>query len=174
MEFDLNKAISILERTPSILRVFLKDLSTEWTHQNEGDNTWSPYDIVGHLIQGEKTDWIVRSEIILADNPNKDFEPFDRFAQFKNSKGKSLKKLLDEFEQLRVENLKKLRAMNLSDKKLALKGNHPEFGLITLRQLLTTWVAHDLGHISQISRVMAKQYKSEVGPWIEYLSILKK
>jgi len=174
MKFELKKAISTLERTPAILKVFLQDLPSDWTHENEGDNTWGAYDIVGHLIHGEKTDWVIRAKIILGNNPNKEFEPFDRFIQFKNSKGKSLNRLLNEFEQLRIKNLKKLRSMNLSDEKLALEGIHPEFRKVTLKQLLSTWVTHDLGHIAQISRVMAKQYQAEVGPWIEYLSILKR
>ena len=174
MEFELNKAISILERTPVVLRDLLEDLSDEWTHQNEGENTWSAYDVVGHLIQGEKMDWIVRAEIILGNEQNKMFESFDRFAQFENSRGKSLNQLLNECGKLRIENLKKLKSMDLSAKNLALEGIHPELGVANLKQLLSTWVAHDLGHISQICRVMAKQYKSEVGPWMEYLGILKK
>jgi uncharacterized damage-inducible protein DinB len=174
MEFEINKAISILGRTPRVLKVLLEDLSEEWTHENEGENTWSPYDVVGHLIQGEKTDWISRAEIILGNDQNKTFESFDRFAQFESSKGKSLNQLLDEFGKLRIENLEKLRLMDLSAKNLALEGIHPELGKANLKQLLSTWVTHDLGHISQICRVMAKQYKSEVGPWFEYLGILKK
>jgi hypothetical protein len=149
-------------------------LSEGWTHRNEGENTWSPYDIIGHLIVGEKTDWVVRTEIILADNPDKKFEPFNMTAQFDYAIGKSLDQLLVEFKTLRSENLKKLRAMDLGDDQLLLTGIHPEFGAVTLKELLSTWVAHDLGHIAQISRVMAKQYGSEVGPWIKYLGILKK
>jgi hypothetical protein len=149
-------------------------LSPEWTDPNEGDNTWSPFDVIGHLIHGEKTDWIIRAKIILADGPIKEFESFDRFAQFENSKGKTLNQLLDEFEMLRVQNLEQLRSMNISIKDLSLEGTHPQFGKVTLKELLATWATHDLGHIAQISRVMAKQYKAEVGPWIEYLGILKK
>jgi uncharacterized damage-inducible protein DinB len=174
MEFETNKAISVLEKTPSVLRTLLEDLAKEWIHQNEGENTWSPYDIVGHLIHGEKTDWIARAEIILENDLDKKFESFDRFAQFENSKGKSLNQLLDEFEKLRIENLNKLKQMDLSTENLTLEGIHPEFGPVTLKQLLATWVAHDLNHIAQISRVMAKQFKTEVGPWKEYLGILKK
>lgn len=172
MKFELQKAILILERTPNILKAYLQDLPPEWTHQNEGDNTWSPYDVVGHLIHGEKTDWVVRAGIILNDGPNKAFEPFDRFAQFENSKGKSLNQLLSEFEQLRAENIKKLKSMNISAADLSLEGMHPGLGRVTLKQLLATWVSHDLGHIAQISRVMAKLYKAEVGSWKAYLKIL--
>ncbi len=174
MKFELNKAVAILERTPSVLRVYLKDLAQEWISENEGGNTWSPYDVVGHLIHGEQTDWIIRTKIILGNNKNKEFEPFDRFAQFENSQGKSLNQLLDEFESLRKENLKQLKYLNLDESNLNLEGIHPELGIVTLKQLLSTWVTHDLGHISQISRVMAKQYKSEVGPWLQYINILSK
>lgn len=173
MEFELNKAIEILKRTPKSLKVLLNDLSNDWVYENEGINTWNPFDIVGHLIHGEKTDWIVRCNIILRNNSNNKFAEFDRFAQFENSKGKSLTELLNEFEQLRTKNIKELNSLNISNKELNLKGIHPEFGTINLRQLISTWVVHDLGHISQISRVMAKQYKDEVGPWIAYLGILK-
>ena len=174
MKFDLEKSISILARTPIVLKTYLEGLSKDWTNHNEGENTWSPFDIVGHLIVGEKTDWIVRAEIILAHNPDKNFEPFNMAAQFDYAKNKSLDQLLDEFEMLRIENLNKLKAMNLTDDQLLQIGVHPEFGKVSLKELLSTWVAHDLGHIAQISRVMAKQYKSEVGPWIKYLGILQK
>jgi len=174
MRFNLEEAISILARTPIVLNTYLKGLSEDWTNHNEGENTWSPFDIIGHLIIGEKTDWLIRAEIIIADNPNKDFKPFSMTAHFDYAKGKSLDQLLVEFEMLRFENLKKLKAMNLSDDQLLLTGIHPEFGKVTLKELLSTWVAHDLGHIAQISRVMAKQYSSEVGPWRKYLGILKK
>ena len=174
MKFDLDEAISILERTPLVLKTYLEGLSEDWTNHNEGENTWSPFDILGHLIVGEKTDWIIRVQIIIADNPDKNFRPFDMAAQFEQGRGKSLAQLLSEFEVLRNENLKKLRTMNLTDEQMLLTGIHPEFGEVRLMELLSTWVAHDLGHIAQISRVMAKQYKSEVGPWIKYLGILKK
>ena len=173
MKFNLIQGISILERTPATLRSLLEGLSEDWTHQNEGGESWSPYDIIGHLIHGELTDWVVRTEIILSDKADKTFETFDRFAQFENSKGKSLSQLLDEFGYLRDENIKKLKGMNISEDNLKLEGNHPQLGLITLKQLLATWVAHDLGHIYQISRVMAKQYKSEVGPWTQFLRVLQ-
>jgi len=173
MNFELNRAMEILERTPKILRAYLKDLSSEWISENEGNDTWSPCDIVGHLIHGERTDWIIRAKIILSKRKENTFEPFDRFAQFTNNKGKSLNELLVEFEQLRSQNIEELKTLNISDKELTLQGVHPELGTVNLKQLLSTWVVHDLGHIIQISRVMAKQYKEEVGPWKEYIGILK-
>ncbi|HEX5168048.1 MAG TPA: DinB family protein, partial [Cyclobacteriaceae bacterium] len=150
-----------------------KNISSDWTAPNEGGQSWSAYDIVGHLIHGEKTDWIPRTEIILSDKQEKAFEPFDRFAQFEASKGKSLNQLLDEFRMLRKKNVEYLRSKNITKMDLEKKGIHPAFGEVTLSQLLSTWVVHDLNHISQVSRVMAKQYKEEVGPWIEYLRILQ-
>ena len=173
MNFDLNKTIEILSRTPVVLEALLKDLSDDWTMNNEGPETWSPYDIIGHLIHGEKTDWIPRMDIILSNNPDKHFEPYDRFAQFKNSKGKSLLQLLEEFILLRKNNLNRLRSANLADDDLLKTGIHPAFGDVTLKQLLATWAAHDLNHIAQITRVMAKQYKPEAGPWVAYLKILQ-
>lgn len=151
----------------------LGNVSADWTSNNEGGDTWTVYDIVGHLIQGEKTDWIARMEIILSDNPDKTFEPFDRFAQFEESKGKSLTQLLDEFKNLRQKNMEHVRSKKLTAKDLEATGIHPAFGAVTLSQLLSTWTVHDLNHIAQISRVMAKQYKAEVGPWVEYLRILQ-
>jgi len=174
MHFDLEEAILILASTPIVLNTYLKGLSEDWTHHNEGENTWSPFDIVGHLIIGEKTDWLIRAEIIIADNPNKDFKPFSMTAHFDYANGKSLDQLLVEFKLLRIENLEKIKAMNLTEDQLLLTGVHPEFGEVSLKELLATWVTHDLGHIAQISRVMAKQYGSEVGPWKKYLGILKK
>ena len=172
MQFELTKAISILERTPAILHAYLDGLSTDWTHQNEGGDTWSAYDVVGHFIHGEITDWIPRTKIILANNSDKRFVEFDRFAQFENSKGKTLAELLEEFENLRNENIRQLKSLAISDHQLDLTGTHPEFGAVSLRQLLSAWVVHDLGHIAQISRVMAKQYKQATGPWPKYLAIL--
>jgi hypothetical protein len=170
--FEIEQGIEVLERTPNTLKVMLSGLSNEWIDKNEGPETWSPFDIVGHLIHGEKTDWITRARIILNKGPNKEFEPFDRFAQFENSRGKSISDLLEEFAELRTRNLQQLEMMKISDKDMDLKGIHPEFGEVTMRQLLSTWVVHDLGHISQIARVMAKQYKIEIGPWSRYLSIV--
>lgn len=173
MNFSLSKSIEILERTPEVLIVMLNGLSGEWTENNEGSDSWNVYDIVGHLIHGELTDWIPRMEIILSDNLIKTFSPFDRFAQFENSKGKNLNQLLVEFKELRLENIKTIKSKQLSDQDLKLKGIHPAFGEVNLSQLIATWTVHDLNHIAQISRVMAKQYTIEVGPWIEYLKILK-
>lgn len=172
MKFELTRSIEVLERTPSVLQAMLHGLSDDWILQNEGDDTWSPYDVIGHLIHGEKTDWVPRMEIILSDSTNKTFAPFDRFAQFDESKGKTLRQLLDEFAALRSENIDHLLAKKISEKDLLKTGIHPAFGQVTLSQLLSTWVVHDLNHISQISRVMSKQYKEEVGPWIEYLRVL--
>jgi hypothetical protein len=172
MEFELVQAGEILERTPSVLNSMLHGLDASWTDANEGADTWSPYVIVGHLIHGERTDWIPRAELILAQGSNRKFTPYDRFAQFHESQGKSLGDLLDEFARLRAENLKTVRSWNLTDAQLALEGEHPEFGAVTLSQLLSTWVAHDLGHIAQVARVMAKQYRDAVGPWREYLPVL--
>lgn len=172
MKFDLNKSLEILERTPEVLQSMLNGISNEWTISNEGEGTWSAYDIVGHLIHGEKTDWIPRMNIILSGNSNKNFEPFDRFAQLKESKGKSLSQLLNEFKVLRKKNIESLLSRNLNEANLLQEGVHPSFGSVTLSELLSTWVVHDLNHIAQISRVLAKQYMTEVGPWKEYLRIL--
>ncbi|MEM7298899.1 MAG: DinB family protein [Bacteroidota bacterium] len=173
MHYSLDDAIDILERTPKVLSTLLKDLPEDWTHSNEGENTWSPFDVVGHLIHGEKTDWVTRTKIILS-KETKAFKPFDRFAQFEESKGKNLTQLLEEFQTLRSENVKSLKDLDITSETLEWEGTHPELGKITLRNLLSTWVAHDLGHIAQISRVMAKQYTKEVGVWTQYLGILQK
>ena len=172
--FQLEQAIAILEQTPTVLFHLLNNLPEDWIRQNEGNETWSPFDIVGHFIHGEKTDWIPRAQIILSDKEDKAFEPFNRFAQFEVSKGKSLTQLLAEFNQLRKENIELLKQMQLTTIDLAQEGLHPEFGKVTLEQLLATWVTHDLGHIAQITRVMAKQYKEAVGPWSDYIPILIK
>jgi len=170
--FEIGRAIEILERTPKILKIFLSDLSDNWVYENEGKGSWSPYDIIGHLIHGEKTDWIIRARMILEDGKSKTFRPFDRFAQFHDSRGKSLKELLKDFETFRLKNIEILREMNLSDDDFDKKGIHPDFGEVSLRQLISTWVVHDLGHIRQIARVMAKQYKDELGPWEKYLPVV--
>jgi len=172
MKFDLNQAISVLERTPGVLKQLLDNLSQEWTHKNEGKDTWSPYDVLGHLVHGEKTDWMPRLEIVLSDSENNTFEPYDRFAQFKMSKGKSLGNLLDEFERLRKQNLRNLKSKFLMSNDLTKEGIHPGLGPVTLNHMLSAWVVHDLGHIAQVSRVMAKQYKEEIGPWTQYLTIV--
>jgi FMN phosphatase YigB (HAD superfamily) len=174
MHYNINDAIGILQRTPAVLRELLKDQSDEWTKNNEGPDTWSPYDVIGHLIHGEHTDWPERMLIILSDKPDKTFKPFDRFAQFRESEGQSLEELLEAFAKLREKNLELLKVQNITEEKLQRKGMHPVFGEVTLSQLLSTWVAHDLNHLSQISRVMASQYAEAVGPWIEYLPVLSR
>lgn len=171
MKFLLDQSIEILERTPSMLSDLLSGLSDDWICNNEGKDTWSPFDVVGHLIHGEKTDWIIRTKTILFED-NKSFIPFDRFAQFEASKGKSMTDLLTEFELLRNQNILELKSFELSDSDLMKTGVHPEFGEVTLRQLLACWVTHDLGHINQITRVMAKNYAEEVGPWRKYLKVV--
>ncbi len=173
MTFSINKSIEILSRTPLVLESLLSGLSEEWLKNNEGENTWSPYDIVGHLIHGEKTDWMVRAKVILSDAEDKTFEPFDRFAQMEADQEQSIDALLQTFKTLRAKNIEDLTALQISDAQLSATGIHPALGEANLRELLSTWVVHDLGHIAQISRVMAKQYQSEVGPWKAYLGILK-
>ena len=173
MLFNIKESLKILERTPGILENLLTGLDEEWIFSNEGKDTWSPYDVIGHLIHGEKTDWIPRMKIILNEK-NKQFIPFDRFAQFENSKGKTMTELLGEFKRLRTENLRLLGEISFTEEMLNRKGIHPEFGEVTLRQLLATWVVHDLGHLCQVSRVMAKQYGEEIGPWVKYFSIFNK
>lgn len=173
MTFDIHASIEILSRTPSTLEALLNGLSTPWLMNNEGENTWSPYDIVGHLIHGEKTDWMPRAKIILSKLEDKTFVPFDRFAQLNEDQEQPIEELLKEFRALRTENLIELKALSIDDAQLSKTGIHPELGQVRLKELLSTWVVHDLGHISQISRVMAKQYKTEVGPWKAYLGILK-
>ncbi len=170
--FDLTKSIEVLERTPNVLSSLLLGLSDDWVSIDEGPDTWSPYDVVGHLIHGEKTDWIPRMDIVLSDATEKDFKPFDRFAQFSESKGKTLKVLLEVFKLLRKSNIDRLRSRDFSESDFTRMGVHPEFGKVTLSQLLATWVVHDLNHIAQITRIMANQYRSDVGPWKAYLKIL--
>jgi hypothetical protein len=151
----------------------LRDLPEVWTTATEGPGTWSPYDVVGHLIHCEQADWMPRLEIILGHGTNRPFDPFDREAQFRDSRGKSLSMLLDEFSALRGDNLVRLRALNLQPAQFDLQGMHPALGPVTLRQLLATWTAHDFAHILQVSRVMARRYKQDVGPWAEYLSVMR-
>jgi hypothetical protein len=173
MNFTIDRSIEILERTPAVLRALLQDLSDDWILSNEGEGTWSAYDVIGHLIWGEKTDWIPRTEIILSDKEDKAFTPFNRFAQFEESAGKSMMQLLEEFENLRKKNIEILRSKNIDSTILEQKGIHPVFGEVSLSQLLAAWVVHDLDHIVQISRVMAKQYTGATGPWVEYLKVLR-
>jgi len=173
MDYKLEHAIAILQRTPATLNSLLRDLPEPWLVQNEGPETWSPYDVIGHLIHGEQTDWIPRAKIILEHGETRAFEPFDRVAMFEESKGKSIVELLDTFAELRAESLRELQALNLTSEMLEKRGRHPALGVVTLKQLLSTWVVHDLGHIGQVVRVMSKQYGAAVGPWKAYLSILE-
>lgn len=173
MRFDLEHAADILSRTPAVLRAMLGGLPAGWVSANEGGQTWSPFDVLGHLIHGERTDWIPRAGMILRSGEAEAFETFDRFAQFEASEGKSLEELLDTFTELRSESIQALRSLNITGDDLARKGRHPELGVVTLEELLATWVVHDLDHVAQISRTMAKQYREAVGPWEAYLSILK-
>ncbi|MBV9879644.1 MAG: DinB family protein [Gemmatirosa sp.] len=172
MDFDLTTGLAVLERTPHALRALLAGLSPAWTDATEGPETWSPYVIMGHLVQGERSDWIPRARLIVEQGPERRFTPYDREAQFRESEGKSLADLLDEFTRLRSESLATLAGWRLTEADLALEGEHPAFGPVTLRQLLATWVAHDLGHVAQTARVMAKQYREAVGPWRAYLPVL--
>lgn len=172
MKYSPESSYEILERTPSVLSTLLSGLSEEWIINNEGPDTFSPFDVVGHLLHGEKTDWVTRAKLILEPGPVKTFEPYDRFAQYEESKGKTLSQLLDEFERLRKENIDWLRSQHVTETDLDKTGIHPVLGEVSLRNLLATWVVHDLTHISQVTRVMAKQYQSEMGPWPEFFRIL--
>jgi hypothetical protein len=172
MRFELKSAIDVLRRTPATLRALLADVAEPWARGTEGDDTFSPFDVVGHLIDGEETDWIPRARIILARGPDPRFEPYDRFRHRGRNVNRSLESLLTEFAELRDANLGLLRSWRLGEAELDLPGNHPSLGRVTLRQLLASWVAHDLGHIAQVSRVMAKQYRDEVGPWVPFLPVL--
>jgi len=169
----LSESLALLSRTPAVLDALLRDLPEAWTTATEGPDTWSPYDVMGHLIHGDKADWMERLVIILEHGPAKPFAPFDREAQFHRGEQPSLESLLGEFSVLRSENLTRLRALQLTEAHLERQGTHPAFGLVTARQLLATWTAHDMAHLLQFSRVMAKRYKSEVGPWAQYLSVMK-
>jgi len=172
MKFTIEKSLEILQRTPDVLKTLLSNLDEEWTENNEGGDTWSPHNVVGHLVRSEKFYWIPRAKLILSDAKDKTFEHFD-FANLEESKTRNLGQLLDEFSRLRKENIKKLNSLEINEDQLKMEGNHPDFGKALLSQLLSTWVAHDLVHFGQITRVMAKQYKEEIGPWIEYFRVLK-
>ncbi len=172
--FRLDESVAVLTRTPATLDAMLRGLPEGWTNAHEGGDTWSPFDVIGHLIHCERADWVLRARIILEHGESRTFDPFNRFAQFEESKGKTLDGMLDELAALRAENLRTLAAMNLTDADLERRGRHPAFGEVTLGQLLATWTAHDLGHIAQIVRAMAKQYTDAVGPWEQYLSILRR
>jgi hypothetical protein len=172
VNFALEGALPVLSRTPAVLRSLLADLPESWARATEGPDTWSPYDIVGHLIHGERTDWMARAEILLTHGETRPFTPFDRFAQFEASRGKTLPELLDTFAGLRAANLVRLESLGLTPADLERRGRHPELGSCTLGELLATWVAHDLSHIAQIARVMGRQYTAAVGPWRAYLPML--
>jgi len=173
MKFQVEQAVEILSNTPLVLKSLLGNLSSDWTENISNSEDWSPFDVLGHYIHGEETDWIPRAEIILKQGENIAFEPFDRFAQFEKSKGKTLGGLLETFAELRKKNLETLRSWNLTGEQLQLKGTHPELGEVDLEKLLSTWVVHDLTHIRQIVTALAKKYGENVGVWKEYLSILK-
>ncbi|MCX6597817.1 MAG: DinB family protein [Acidobacteria bacterium] len=168
----LAESIAVLTRTPAVLDALLRGLPEAWTDASEGPGTWSPYVVLGHLVHGERADWMPRLEIILRHGPARAFDPFDREAQFAESQGKTLAELLDDFAALRRQGLERLRELDLQPGQLELTGTHPAFGPVTVRQLLATWTAHDLAHLVQVSRVMAKRYREEVGPWAEFLSVM--
>jgi hypothetical protein len=172
-QFHLPDTIVLLERTPAVLNALLRGLPDTWTQRNEGGDTWCSFDVIGHLIHGERTDWMPRARIILQNGEARTFERFDRLGHIPESGGKSLEQLLDEFARLRRENLTELRALNLQPEDLARRGRHPALGAVTLSELLATWAAHDLTHLHQLSRVMAHQYRAAVGPWSAYLGVLQ-
>ena len=173
MHFKMNEAIELLERTPQTLEYFLSGLSEGWLHCNEGEGTWNAIEVVEHLIEGEKNNWIPRLEFILQEISNNPFPPFDRFSHLKNMSQTSIDQKLQEFKAIRMQNISKLKSMIEPDLHLELEGSHPAFGTVKVRELISTWVTHDLSHISQIVRVMAERYREDVGPWKEYLGILK-
>jgi hypothetical protein len=172
MTFSLSNCVDVLQRTPSLVEQLLRDLPDSLTRANEGPETFSPFDVVGHLIDGEETDWMTRARIILSNSDDKRFVPYDRFRHYARNKGRDLQSLLEEFARLREKNLAELRGWGLTEQQLDLTGVHPTFGNVTLRELLASWVVHDLGHIAQIARVMAKQYADDVGPWTPFLPVL--
>ena len=173
MERDLSNTLSLLERTPAALNVLLRDLPETWTLRNEGEGTWTAFDILGHLIHCEHADWMPRLRIILKNGDTRPFDPLDRLAQTRESSGKSMGQLLDEFAHLRRANLSDLRALKLTPEDLLRRGKHPALGLVTLSQLLATWAAHDLTHLHQLTRVMAYQYREAVGPWSKFLGVMQ-
>lgn len=172
MKSDLEQSYEIIERTPAVLRSLLAGISDDWVMNNEGPETFSPYDVVGHLIHGEKTDWPDRIKMILEQGTATTFVPYDRFAMYRESEGKTMGQLLDEFDALRKSNMDWLKSLHITENDLGKKGLHPSFGEVTLGQLLSTWVVHDLTHLAQITRVMAKQYKEEIGPWVQFFRIM--
>ena len=174
MSFDLSETLDVLERTPAVMGTLLRGTSASWHAINEGPDTWSAFDVVGHLIYGEETDWVPRARIILEHGVSRPFKPFDRFAQSTRFAGWPLDDLLDRFAELRKANLETVKSWRLTEDQLTLPGRHPELGLVNLQELLATWAVHDFNHIAQIARVMAKRYTREVGVWREYLSILNR
>ena len=172
-EFNVGEAIAVLTRTPQTLNALLRGLPDIWVRRNEGTDTWTAFDIVGHLIVGERTDWMPRVRVILEHGEARPFTPFDRFAQLKESRAKSLEQLLDDFSGLRKSSLAALQALNLQQEDFGRRGTHPALGVVTLSELLATWTVHDLTHVHQLSRLMAHQYRDEVGPWSAYLGVLK-
>ena len=173
MQYQSDQAVEILSRTPTTLKALLNGLPDAWTLSGEGPGTWSAHDVVGHLLHGEQTDWMPRARIILESGEARPFDPFDRFAQVKDSQGKTLDQLLDAFAHLRGENLVALQALNLQPEDLQRRGKHPRLGVVTLSELLAAWAVHDLTHVHQLSRVMAHQYRDAVGPWSAYLGVLQ-
>ena len=169
---NIQDTIALLARTPATLDALLRGLPERWTQRNEGDNTWTAWDVVGHLVHGEQKDWLPRVRRIMKDGESIAFEPFDRTAQERESKGRSLGQLLDDFARLRGDNIRELRAMNLKPEDFERRGMHPSLGSVTLSELLACWAVHDLTHLHQISRTMAHQYRGDVGPWTKYLGVL--
>jgi hypothetical protein len=173
MEHNLQHTVSLIERTPAALNALVRDLPDAWTHRNEGGDSWTVFDVVGHLIHAERADWMPRAKILLEFGEARAFDAFDRLAQVRESQGKSLPQLLDEFARLRAENLAQFRALNPSPTDLARRGRHPLLGTVTLSELLATWAAHDLTHLHQVSRIMAHQYRDLVGPWSRFLGVMQ-
>ena len=169
--FILAEAVTLLANTPGTLDAMLRTLPKAWLAAHEGGETWSPHDVIGHLIHGERTDWLPRARIILQHGESRAFAPYDRFAQFAEG-ARTLPALLDEFASLRAQNLRELAAMQITTADLERRGRHPDFGPVTLSQLLATWVAHDLDHVMQVARVLGSQYAEEVGPWRRYLRVI--
>lgn len=173
MSHNLTDTLALLERTPATLSALLRGLPEEWTHRNEGEATFTVVDVVGHLIYGDKVDWLPRARIILEHGDTRPFDPFDRWGHVELCRGKSLPQLLDEFAKIRATRLDELRLLDLQREQLERKGRHPALGAVTLSQLLSTWAAHDLTHIHQISRILAHQYRDAVGPWSAFLGVMR-
>ncbi|MGI8383980.1 DinB family protein [Robertmurraya sp. P23] len=174
MKFTLEEAIEVLEKTPYTLETLLVGLSEGWVECHEGEGTWNAAEVIDHLIDGEKMNWIPRLQMILEDGESKPFPPFDRFAHLEQKSEQSLKEKFTEYKRLREQNIKKLIELVDPEEHLELTGIHPAFGVVKVRELISTWVVHDLTHMAQIVRVMAKRYQTDVGPWKEYLGILRK